>query len=137
MLQESVGSCAARACAWLTDFKYRIGLKGSLIVCLYDSCVVHCPVEERQVWWKAVKLFMYLRNGYEYEGRILRYPVDEEYNAGWSTKPDRETLAKLQDPTWNPTPEHLRMTENWLDQMCELCEANPRLALHGQYEVEY
>lgn len=124
-MQENVGASAARACKWLIDFKRRTGLSGDLCVCLYDSCVVHCPCYERSIWLKAMKLYMFLANGWEYHGRILRYPIDAELNAGWSTKPNKEFSAKLHDDSWMSTPESLKPLEDWLDQAVEFYQNNP------------
>lgn len=124
-MQESVGASAARACKWLIDFKRKVGLMGDLSVCLYDSCVVHCPCYERFIWLKALQLYMYLANGWEYHGRILRYPIDAELNAGWSTKPDKVFAEKLHNEEWMATPESLKTIETWLDQTIEFYKNNP------------
>lgn len=128
-MQENVGASAARACKWLVDFRRRTGLQGYLAVCLYDSCVVHCPCYERAIWAKAIQLYMFLANGWKYHGRILRYPVDLEFNAGWSTKPDEDFAAKLHDETWQATPESLKPLENWLDTTIQFYKNSPEASV--------
>lgn len=132
-LQENVAASAARACKWLVDFGLNKDLKGYIAVCLYDSCVIHCPVEEREIWSKALELYMTLANGWEYHGRILRYPIDLELNAGWSTHADKEFHAQLQDATWNPTPDRLSYLNDWLDKMIEFYKNNPTASCQTYY----
>lgn len=138
-MQESVGSSASRACVAMVDFhlknKERYGLQGYPCVCLYDSIVVHCPVEERAIWTKALDLFMNLSDGWATDGGILRYPTDCEFNGGWSTKPDKEFKKQLHDNSWKPTPEHLKPLETWLDQMIWLYTTCPELSVYNKEDL--
>lgn len=137
-MQESVGASASRACVSMVDFHLRMkeqyGLQGYPCVCLYDSIVVHCPVEERHIWAKALDLFMNLSDGWYTPGGILRYPTDCEFNAGWSTKPDKEFKKQLHDVDWNPTPSHLKPVEDWLDAMIKLYTDNPDLSVYNKQD---
>lgn len=128
-MQESVASTAARACCWLLDFRRATSLVGYPMVCLYDSIVVHCPFNERAIWLKALRLYMFLANGWQYSDRILRYPIDAELNGGWSTKAPAELSEHLHNPEWEPTPENLKPLEIWLDSECEKYESNPTLSV--------
>jgi hypothetical protein len=138
-MQESVGSSASRACVNMVAFhltnKEKYGLQGYPCVCLYDSIVVHCPVEERAIWTKALDLFMNLADGWATAGGILRYPTDCEFNGGWSTKPGSEFKKQLHDPSWNPTPEHLRPLEEWLDAAIGLYTACPELSVYNASDL--
>lgn len=130
-MQESVGAAAAVACRKLIKFSFTRGLLGYPAICLYDSVVVHCPCNERHIWLKALELFMFKSNGWKYRDRILRYPVDAELNAGWSTKPDKEFHDRLQDSAWEPTPDHLKNIENWLDAQLKLFTIAPALSVQN------
>lgn len=130
-MQESVGATSARACCWLLDFRRATGLEGYPMVCLYDSVVVHCPVYERAIWMKALRLYMFLANGWQYSDRILRYPIDTELNGGWSTKASKELAERLHNPEWEPTPEKLKPLESWLDSEAKKYESNPTLSVHA------
>lgn len=130
-LQESVAAVAAIACANLVGFKYKWNLRGSLIACLYDSCVVHCPVEERAIWQKALNLYMTLSNGWKYGDDILRYPTDCELNAGWSTKATGEFKEQLHDPKWMPTPDALKPVEEYLDTAIDFFTKNPEYSIRN------
>lgn len=138
-MQESVGSSASRACVAMVDFhlknKEKYGLQGYPCVCLYDSIVVHCPVEERAIWTKALDLFMNLADGWATEGGILRYPTDCEFNAGWSTKPDKEFKKQLHDTAWNPTPERLKPLEEWLDYMIWMYTTCPEMSVYNKEDL--
>jgi hypothetical protein len=82
------------------------------MVILYDSVVTLCPVEERFIWEAAHDLFMRAKTGWKYADRILRYPIDTEYNCAWSAKPSKEWKKNLYDRAWAPTkPEHLPIIE--------------------------
>lgn len=128
-LQESVASCAAIALKRMIDFGVRNNLEGYVFICLYDSIVVHCPEHEREVWAKALELYMHASNGWAYEGRILRYKIDLEYNAGWSLAPSEEKAAQLKDPTYMPTPEKLTPVVEWLDSMILMYDTDPSLSV--------
>jgi hypothetical protein len=104
-MQNSVADTAARAANWLLSFAAKNQLMGRPIILLYDSLVTLCPVEERHIWKLAHQLFMCSRNGWEYHGRVLRYPVDTEYNTAWSWKPSKEWKARLYDDSWAPVEE--------------------------------
>lgn len=134
-MQESVGSSASRACVQMVNFcmywSEKAGLQGYPCVCLYDSIVVHCPVNERKIWQKALNLFMNLSVGWKTSGGLLRYPTDCELNAGWSTKPDKLFKEKLHDDTWEKTPDNLTAVESWLDSLIELYKVNPELSVYS------
>jgi len=128
-MQESVASTAARAGVWLLEFGRKNGLQGSPMTILYDAVVTNCPEEEREIWSKAHDVFMFLKNGWSYHGRILTYPIDTELNQAWSWKPSKERLAQLQDPNFKPTPERFQHLLKGLDAMIEVYSAAPNLAL--------
>lgn len=134
-LQESVAACAARALKSMTDLAVNYKLKGYPCVCLYDSIVVHCPWEERAIWGKALNLYMYLSNGWYYDKRVLRYAIDLETNAGWSTAPDKEYADKLKDPNFYPTPDELKHIEAWLDAMIEVFTEHPELSVYNKEDL--
>ena len=129
MMQESVAATAARAGNWLIEFGRQHGLEGFILTILYDSVVTMCPDHERLIWAKAHKLFMFLKNGWDTPTRILRYPIDTEFNIAWSWKPTKEQAAKLHDPAYEPTPERFKAAEAWLDNRIELYENNEELSL--------
>lgn len=135
-MQESVGSSAAMACAKILAFYHRFkashGLQGYPFVCLYDSLVVHCPVEERSIWKKALDLFMNWSTGWEYHDDILRYPTDCELNAGWSTKPNAELKENLNDDEWNPLPDHLKPVLVWLNSMIQFYKEFPYESVYNK-----
>ena len=60
---------------------------------LYDSVCTLCPLEEREIWKLAHRVFMYLGNGWAYHGRVLRYPIETELNKRWSFKPSKAEEA--------------------------------------------
>lgn len=115
-LQESVAATAAIAGRDILDLAIKHGLEGRPITILYDSVVTLCPLHERFIFSKAHTLFMYLKVGWLYGKRVLRYPIDTELNPAWST-PDYSILPTLENPDYHPTPEHLKPLENWLDEM--------------------
>lgn len=130
IFQESVAATAARAGNWLLAFKRTTGLEGSPLIILYDAVASHCPYEERMIWSKAHKLYMFLLNAWQYDDRVLRYPIDNEINKGWSTPASNPILHKnLLNPSWRGTPERLKNIENWLDAMIEKYEHDEWLAL--------
>lgn len=131
-MQESVASTAAIACIEALAFKMNFNLKGYPMICLYDSIVNHVPCYEREIWSKAMELFMHKSTGWSYDGRLLRYPVDEELNKGWSTKPSKEFKELLANPEWESTPDKLKNVVIWLDTMLELYDNDPRLSIRGE-----
>lgn len=128
-MQESVASTAGRAAVWLLDFGRRVGLKGETFVCLYDSLVTLCPMEERMIWKKAHLLYMSLANGWKYHERILRYKVETEFNIGWSLVPPKWQLALFNNSDYLPTPQHYKQAESYLDEMIEFYTKNPEASL--------
>ena len=82
------------------------------MITLYDSIVTDCPLEERFVVRRLHDIYMSEVNTWDYDGRTLRYGVDNEFNYCWSTAPDKEQRKQLHDPAWNPTPPHLKAVEN-------------------------
>ena len=134
-LQESVAAVAARALKAMVNLSVNTDLQGYPCVCLYDSIVVHCPYEERHIWMKALELYMYLANGWFYNGRILRYSIDAEYNAGWSTAPDKELSDKLKDDSFSPTPGKFIELEHRLSRLIELYKINPELSVYNREDM--
>jgi hypothetical protein len=78
---------------------------------------------------------MYLSNGWYYDKRVLRYAIDLETNAGWSTAPDKEYADKLKDPNFYPTPEELKHIETWLDAMIEVFTEHPELSVYNKEDL--
>lgn len=134
-LQESVAAVAARALKNMVNLHIKFKLQGYPCVCLYDSIVVHCPEEERRIWGKALELYLYLANGWYYDKRVLRYAIDLEYNAGWSTAPDNEKKEQLKDDNYKPTPIHLKYVEDWLDAMIKMYTDNPKLSVYNKEDL--
>lgn len=139
-MQESVAATALRATYWLLQFKRKYGLVGVPITVLYDSVVTMCPFEERAIWAKAHELFMFRANGWEYHGRVLTYPIDTDFNAGWSM-PYKATIDQkhigplLENENFCPTPERLRPVETWLDDSIAFYTANTRASLEPKHFV--
>lgn len=113
-MQESVAATAARAGIWLLEFGRRHGLEGYQIVILYDSVVTLCPLHERWIWAEAHELYMHQANSWRYEDRVLKYPVDTEFNVAWSSRPAKDIQALWDDPSHKPTPPRLLMLLAWL-----------------------
>lgn len=78
---------------------------------------------------------MYLANGWAYDGRVLRYAIDAELNAGWSTHPDSEEDQRLKDPNFEPTPDNLKPLEAWLDAMIKLYTEHPELSVYNKEDL--
>lgn len=142
-MQESVGASASRACVDLVKFAldYRpYGLQGGPIVCLYDSVVVHCPVNERAIWQKALLLYMTLKVGWAYNDkwglRVLRYPSDCELNAGWSTAPEHDEAVLLHDASYEPTPENISWIEEALDAQIEFYTENELASVYNTWDID-
>ena len=142
LLQESVGASAARACYWMVEFSIegakKYGLRGYPCVCLYDSIVVHCPEEERYLWAKALELFMYKKNGWVYgeDNRILRYAIDTELNAGWSTAPYGQQKENLHNEEYAPLPERLKPLLQQLEAEIELYTNMPELSVYNHWDFK-
>lgn len=133
-MQESVAATAMRAANWLLDFKMRYGLEGVPLTVLYDSVCTLSPSEERFIWDKTHTICMYLANGWEYNGRVLRYPIDTDLNSGWSLGPDkdprykgREKIFSDQSNSRNPA---LKPMEDWLDTLIEHFKKYERASLN-------
>lgn len=136
-MQESVAATASLASINILDFLLiHPELKGYPIVCLYDSLVIHCPEEEREIWKKVLELYMHARNGWWYEGDILRYPIDTEVNAGWSTKATGRKYEELHDPEYKPTPKELKGVEDWLDAQIALFNDYPDLSVYNEWDMK-
>jgi len=131
-MQESVAATAAIAGNKLLEFKYQCGLTGVPMIILYDSVVTLCPPSERAVWAKAHTLFMFLANGWQYHGRVLRYPIDTELNTGWSERPSGLDAKLLESAAYMPTPEHLKHIEGWLDSAIAYYTAHPEAAVYNK-----
>lgn len=119
-MQESVGATSARACTYALEIYRKLGMRARPMTCLYDSLVTLCPLEERFVVARIHTVVMSEINTWTYEDeygkRVLQYGVDNEFNYRWSTRPNSEELAQLDDVTWHPTPKHLEWVlkcKNW------------------------
>ena len=138
-MQESVASTASRAGNWLLEYGRKHGLHGRPMVILYDSVVTLCPIEEREIWVKAHKLFMDLKNGWWYHGRVLTYPIDTEINPGWSLPaPKKSQLRKdLYDlKNYGPLkPEHRRLVDGLQGQI-DYYTANPRAGVYNVADMK-
>ena len=132
--QESVAATAARATTWCLDFAIRNNLQGRPAAVLYDAMVIMCPEEERFLWLEAQKLFMFLTNGWEYHGRVLRYPIDTDMSKAWSDKPTKEYAAKLADRSYSTPDERLQRIEQKLKEQVRFFEENEKEALRFSKE---
>lgn len=112
-MQESVAATAARAGTWLLSTKYANNLQGFQLAILYDSVVTLCPVNERWIWMAAHELFMHLKNAWNYDGRILRYPIDTDLNTAWSEKASGDAKINLNNPEFEKTPVRLLPVLAW------------------------
>jgi len=112
--QESVAATVSRAAIWLQKFGRDNGLEGYQIAVLYDSVVTHCPLYEREIWAMAHEYYMYLANCWQYDDRVLNYPIDTEFNVGWSERPPENVQAIWDDPKFAPTPPRLLPVLGWL-----------------------
>jgi len=130
LMQESVAATAARAANWLLRFSRKFSLKGYPIAVLYDSVVTLCPCEEREIWAKAHEVFMHLANGWKYEDRILRYPVDHELNKCWSAKASPEERAAIDSVPLLDT-ENVRAAQDLLDSAIEILGSREKLSTRG------
>ena len=135
-MQESVAAAAVRAGNALLKFSRDWNLRGYPIQILYDSAVTLCPLEEREIWRLAHELFMNLANGWAYEDRILRYPVDHELNEAWSAEPAADVLAQWKDPKFEPTPARFENAKKWLEQRLRIYEASPRLSVWNLKDLQ-
>ena len=90
----------------------RLGLKARIMVCLYDSLVTLCPLEERFIVSRIHTLVMSDWNTWEYDDaygkRTLQYGVDNEFNYHWSTRPSKADIELLDREDWCPTPDDKR-----------------------------
>lgn len=125
-MQESVAAAAARTGNLLLKFKRDWNLRGYPICILYDSAVTHCPLEEREIWRLAHELFMHLANGWAYDDRILRYPVDHELNMAWSAEPPKATLSIWKDPNFHAPEGNLLEVKKWLESEIQRYQLSPR-----------
>ena len=129
-MQESVAATAARASSWMWQFKRLFDLQGRPIAVLYDSVVTLCPSEEREIWKLAHDLFMFEANGWQYEDRILTYPVDHELNQSWSMKPtEKELEAILAVPVG--TKENQVLARKWLEEKLAFIRKFPNMSTKG------
>lgn len=106
--QELIGATSAIACQNLLDFCIKNNLRSRPIMCLYDSIVSLCPLEERAIIAKAHQRFMCDKVTWNYDGQILNFPIDTDYEMRWSEKPTDEEKALLYNKDYYPTPEHLK-----------------------------
>lgn len=131
LMQESVGSTAARAANWLLKFKFKFELEGRPTAVLYDSVVTLSPNHERHVWKAAHDLFMWLANGWLcVENRVLRYPVDHELNQSWSFAPTPDQ-QKLIDSSPESDRPNVREAAKWLAHYIELVRDDEQLSVEG------
>jgi DNA polymerase I-like protein with 3'-5' exonuclease and polymerase domains len=115
-MQESVASTAARAGIELNKIYRQLGMKARVMTILYDSVVTLCPLEERFVCARLHEVYMHEENHWSYTDefgtRKFAYPIDNEFNYRWSTKPSKDEQKELGDPEWHPTPDRLKFVEN-------------------------
>lgn len=132
-MQESVAATAMRATNWMQDFARKYQLGGVPMTVLYDSVCTLSEAKERFVWAKAHAVCMHLANGWEYHGRVLRYPIETDLNSGWSLSPEKDPRYKhsprvFKDP--DPvTDEKLAALETWLDSLIDYFKRNERASL--------
>ena len=132
-MQESVAATAMRATNWLLAFGRKYQLTGTPMTVLYDSVCTLNEAPERFVWAKAHTVCMYLANGWEYHGRVLRYPIETDLNSGWSLSPakdprykDNPRVFKDRDSEEEPK---LKALEAWLDTLIAYFNQNERASL--------
>ncbi len=133
-MQESVAATAMRAAYHLLCFARKFNLVGRPITVLYDSVVTLCPLHERFIWTKAHEICMYLANGWQYHGRVLRYPIDNKFNTGWGLAPKLDSRCKawhdkIPEKDFAGTPENLKPLEKWLDDVSEFYRKNENASL--------
>lgn len=112
-MQESVGATAARAGTWLLAAKYANNLQGYQLSILYDAVTTLCPLHEREIWKAAHELYMHRLNSWNYDGRILRYPIDTDLNTAWSEKASGDAKINLNNPEFEKTPVRLLPVLAW------------------------
>lgn len=132
-MQESVAATAMRATNWMQDFARKYQLDGVPMTVLYDSVCTLSDAKERFVWAKAHAVCMYLANGWEYHGRVLRYPIETDLNSGWSLSPEKDPRYKhnpriFKDPD-STTDEKLAALSTWLDSLIDYFKRNERASL--------
>jgi len=106
--QESVAATSARAGINLVDEYRRRGMHARLMTILYDSCVSICPVEERFLVSRLHEIYMTEKNTWFDHGRVWFYPASGEFNLAWSSRPSKDQLKLLDDPTWANDPVWLK-----------------------------
>lgn len=97
-MQASVADTSARAGSWLLDHYLKHDMKARPMVILYDAVVTLCPLDEAEEVARLHHKYMCDENGWEYHGRTLKYPIDNEILTRWSTKltaEDKEYLGDL------------------------------------------
>ncbi len=133
-MQESVAATAMRAANWLLAFKMRYGLSGVPMTVLYDSVCTLTENRERYVWAKAHEICMHLANGWEYHGRVLRYPIDTDLNSGWSLGPDKDPRYKGREKIFSDSSNErdpaLEPMEKWLDSLIDYFKQYERASLN-------
>lgn len=135
-MQESVGAVASLALQNTLAFKERFSLEGGVVVCLYDSLVVHCPYHERMIWAEALEVFMHLANGWAYGNNLLRYSIDLEFNAGWSThSPDREWNDNMKDPAFEPVPDRLKPAMDYILALKDFYTKFPEASVYNKEDL--
>jgi hypothetical protein len=112
-MQESVASTSARAGQWLRRAYRSFGMEARPVMCLYDSLVTECSLDERFAVARIHQTFMSDLNTWVYEDdrfgrRELNYEIDTDFVYRWSTKPPKEEAKKLEDPDWHPASERSR-----------------------------
>ena len=85
----------------------RYGMQSEVMVTLYDSILTLGPLNERFAVNRLHDLYICELNAWNYDGRILRFGIDTDFNYAWSTKPNKAQKAQLADPSWHPTPDRL------------------------------
>lgn len=114
-MQESVGATAARACLGLLATQRKFQLVTRTRLCLYDSAGSIGPLRERFLTKRMHEWFMHENNSWQYHGRTLRYPIETDFNVGWSDRPSAEIQKLWDDPEF-------QHDQKWTDEMLERME---------------
>jgi len=107
-MQHSVAATAIRGGDWLLTHSRVSRMWSSPMICLYDSLVNLCPVEERWIVKGLHQKYMTDLNVWHNHGRTWSYTIETEFNTAWSAKPSPEMKVKLGDPEWASDPGTIR-----------------------------
>ena len=81
---------------------------------------------------------MYKKNGWVYgdDNRILRYAIDTELNAGWSTAPSSEQKANLHNEAYAPLPDRLKPLLQKLEAELAVYTEMPELSVYNHWDFK-